>query len=80
MRPKIKKLQYKGQFIYNILFEDNKTGDVDFAPFLWGEAFEPLKNKVIFQQASIDQTAGTIVWPNGVDIAPETLYQKVTNA
>lgn len=77
MKPKIKKIQYKKQFVYTVIFENNKRVDVDFKPLLWGEAFEPLKNETMFRQAFVDQTAGTIAWPNGVDIAPETLYQKV---
>ena len=77
MKPKIKKIQYKKKFVYTIVFDNNKKADVDFSSFLWGEAFEPLKNEAVFRQAFVDQTAGTITWLNGVDIAPETLYQKI---
>lgn len=77
MKPKIKKIQYKKNYFYHIQFEDNREGDVDFKPFLWGDAFEDLKDKVYFQKAFIDKTSGTITWPNGADIAPETLYAKI---
>ncbi len=77
MIHKIKKIQYKNRFTYYIRFEDNREGDVDFKSFLWGEAFEQLKDQEYFKKASLDKTAGTISWPNGVDIAPETLYKKI---
>ena len=78
MRPKINKLEYKKDYIYKIQFTDNKEGEVNFQPFLWGQAFASLKDKRMFRQASIDPTSGTITWPSGVDIAPETLYEKIT--
>lgn len=77
MTPKIKKLLYKGKYTYHILFDNNREGNINFQPFLWGEVFEQLKDEDFFKKAFIDQTSGTITWPNGVDIAPETLYQKI---
>lgn len=78
MIPKIKKIQYKKNYIYHIHFEDNHEGDVDFKPFLWGEIFDELKDITNFKKASIDKIGGSISWPNGADIAPETLYEIIS--
>ena len=70
------KIEYRGGFVYRIVFDDGKSGDVDFSEYVErGPVFEPLRDKVFFQKATIE--GGTISWPNGADVAPETLYEKM---
>ena len=40
----------------------------------YGGVFEPLRGPAYFRQLRADAEAGTIVWPNEADVAPETLY------
>jgi hypothetical protein len=58
-----------------LVFEDGTVGDVALADELWGPVFEPLKDPTLFDQVSVDEVCGTIVWPNGADFAPEWLYE-----
>jgi hypothetical protein len=40
----------------------------------YGGVFEPLRDLAYFRRLRADAEAGTIVWPNQADVAPETLY------
>ena len=72
----IKEIKYKHDYVYHIFFDDGSRGDVDFSEYRGkGPVFEPLRDINYFKKAVID--GGTISWPNGVDIAPETLYEKI---
>jgi hypothetical protein len=46
---------------------------VDFAQWLDGPVFEPLKDPQHFRRFFLE--GGTVAWPCGADIAPETLYE-----
>jgi len=69
-------IQYQHDFVYHVVFDDGLEADVDFAEYVGaGPVFEPLRDLAFFRQARIE--GGTIFWPNGADIAPETLYEKI---
>jgi hypothetical protein len=56
-------------------FEDGVAADVDLAYLLsYGGVFLPLRDPDYSRTLRADAEAGTIVWRNGADIAPETLY------
>jgi hypothetical protein len=77
MLPKLKEARYQGDYRVWLKFEDGIEGEVDLEKELWGQVFEPLKQKALFAKLSLDKELDTIVWPNGADFAPEFLYQKL---
>ena len=70
--PSVIKAQYRDGYRIRLTFSDGSEKTIDFSDWLQGPIFEPLKNPGYFQSFFID--GGTIAWPNGADVAPETLY------
>lgn len=77
MLPKLIKAEYRDDYRIWIKFTDSVEGEIDLASELWGEVFEPLKDRTLFKKLALDERLGTVVWPNGADFAPEFLYQKL---
>jgi hypothetical protein len=73
--PFVIRAKYESGFRIHFTFSDNVQGTVDLQGWLEGPIFEPLKDRGYFERFFID--GGTVVWPNGADIAPETLYEAV---
>lgn len=62
-----------GSHRLHLTFNDGTSKTVDLEGKLRGPIFEPLKDPVYFARGTLDPICGTVVWPNGADIAPETL-------
>jgi hypothetical protein len=65
------------EYRLRLSFEDGATGEVDLSSRNWRGVFAPLQDQAFFAQVELDEELGTIVWPNGADIAPETLHRWV---
>jgi len=75
--PKVIEARYQHDFTVHIRFADGTEGDVDLADELCGEVFEPLKDPKVFRSFTVHPEFHTLCWPNGADLAPEFLYEKV---
>ncbi len=76
--PAVVNAEYRGEYRIRLVFKDGLDATVDFAQWLDGPVFEALKDKAYFARFFVD--AGTVAWPNGADIAPETLHREAKAA
>ena len=70
--PAVVEAHFAGGRCIRVVFDDGSENTVDFSPWFNGPVFEPLKDEAYFKRFFID--GGTVAWPNGADIAPETIY------
>ncbi len=65
------------RYVVELTFADGSERVIDLEPLLWGPMFEPIVSDYdLFRQVTVDPDAGTIVWPNGADISPRTLFSE----
>lgn len=68
------KVKTSQDFKLHLEFENGEMRIFDMAPYLDKKPFLHLKAFPMFAQAFVDY--GTVVWPEYIDIAPETLYDR----
>ena len=72
--PKVVDAKYIGNFTIEVEFDTGERKRINCRKYLKGEVFEELKNEEKFKEFFTD--GYTLCWPNGADIAPETLYME----
>lgn len=63
--------------VVTLVFADGLGGEVDLLDRLWGPVFEHARTPEGFAEVFVDPESGTIAWPGGADLAPDTLYERV---
>ena len=63
--------------VLHLTFADGLTGEIDVLDRMRGPVFEQARTTSGFTAVSVDPESGTVVWPDGADLAPDTLYQRV---
>jgi hypothetical protein len=77
MKPPIhfvQSFEHIGPWTLRVHFEDGTSQQIDFRPVLHGPLFGPLQAAGLFSQVRLDSEVRTLVWPNGADFDPATLY------
>jgi len=65
----------EGDHRLRLTFNDGSEKEVDLSRELSGPIFEPLKDVQFFRKVALNHDTGTVEWPNGVDFAPEFLFE-----
>ena len=73
--PEINRAKRVRGFIVAMRFNDGTEKHIDISQWFKGPVFKALKDPKFFAKFFVE--GGTLAWPNGVDIAPETLYDAV---
>lgn len=69
--------EYVKDYVLKLSFSDNKEANFDFVDYTKRDGlYSELKKIDFFRKFVVDKELGTIVWDNGLDIAPDTLYNK----
>jgi hypothetical protein len=80
MLPRVEQVRHLRDYRLELCFTDGTKGELDLKERVVGRGgvFKPLEDVSFFKQVKVDSEAGTIVWPNEVDLCPDVLYSLVT--
>jgi hypothetical protein len=73
--PEVNRAKRVKGFVIAMRFNDGTEKHIDISQWFKGPVFKALKDPKFFAKFFLE--GGTLAWPNGVDIAPEALYDAV---
>ena len=63
--------------VLRLTFADGLAGEVAVLERMRGPVFAEARTPAGFAAAAVDAETGTVVWPGGADLAPDTLYERI---
>lgn len=64
--------------VLHLTFADGVSGEVDVLDRMHGPVFQAARSPDGFGDVKVNAETGTIVWPGGADLAPDTLYVRLS--
>lgn len=77
LTPDITTVETPRHGVLRLTFADGLAGEVEVLSRMHGPVFEAARSPTGFTRVSVDAETGTVVWPGGADLAPDTLYQRI---
>jgi hypothetical protein len=74
--PRVISVQPLQGYRLAVRFDDGVEGVIEMKDRIFGPVFEPLQDPALFQQVFVD-AFGAIAWPNGADLAPDALHERL---
>lgn len=65
-----------GGYLLELEFDNGRRGTVDLSSYAArGGVYSRFEEKDYFDSVTLNRELGVLCWPDGVDIAPETIYE-----
>jgi hypothetical protein len=77
LTPDIKSVAVVRHGVLRLEFADGMSGEVTVLERMRGPVFAEARTEEGFAKVTVDVETGTVVWPDGADLAPDTLYERV---
>lgn len=77
LTPDITEASAVGHGVLRITFADGTSGEVAVLDRMHGPVFQEARTPEGFAKVTVDRETGTVVWPGGADLAPDTLYERI---
>ncbi len=74
MHLHITEVNYLSDYKVSVSFNNGESGVADLSSVVHNGVFKSLASQEKFAQVEIDRELETIVWPGGLDLAPEFVY------
>lgn len=76
---RVNDVEYLGERVLRVTFSDGFVRELDFAGALTG-VLASIDEDGAFALVEVDSVAGTICWPNGIDLDPDVLHGDYVSA
>jgi len=77
LTPTLTTVTVRAHGVLGLVFADGLCGDVEVLERMEGPVFAQARTVGGFAAATLDQESGTVTWPGGADLAPDTLYERI---
>jgi Protein of unknown function (DUF2442) len=77
LTPDITQVEAPQHGTLRIKFADGLKGEIEVLDRMRGPVFERARTPAGFIEVTVDTELGTICWPGGADLAPDTLYERI---
>jgi Protein of unknown function (DUF2442) len=78
LTPDITAVSVVRHSVLRLTFADGLVGQVEVLDRMRGPVFAEALTPAGFTTVAVDVETGTVVWPGGADLAPDTLYERVS--
>lgn len=78
LTPQLTDVSVPRHGVLALAFADGTAGEVEVLDRMVGPVFEAARTPTGFADATLDEELGTVTWPSGADLAPDTLFVRLT--
>ena len=76
LTPDITSVSVVEHGVLRLTFADGLTAELEVLDRMRGLVFIDARTAAGFANVAVDLETGTVVWPGGADLAPDTLYHR----